>query len=636
MKTFNFAGDAETALRIVRECKDLIYDTETSGVDWKRNHTVGYVLGDTNNINMWVPVRCGGGGNLLDWKPLDTPTEGFLIHPFEQELAKAFKYRNDNKIGITVGHNLKFDAHFSANSGIMLGRDLYCTQNVEALLDEFARSYSLDACCAQHKVSAKKGKELYEHIAKKFGCAAERSAMEHYWRLSGDDPISVDYAVGDGVSTGALYKSQVREIEADHKSTLRADGTERSKSLKFIANIENQLIWTVFKMERTGIKVNTEYLDRLERSVNDEVNGIKSRLPKDFNPRSPNSVKKLCIDAGRTDWPLTEKGNPSYTEEFLSSFDEGKVVVELRQMTNLLNSFAMPLAKEHTFNGRVHANLNQMRGDDYGTISGRFSCNAPNLQQIPSRNKKISKAIREAFIADAGYVFVEVDAKAQEPRAFAHYSEDPNLVAGYFAKPSIDVHTAASKLLGLEREMAKRLNMGIFTGMQAPTLSDHLGVDISVGRDLFTRWFNAFPQVKSFQDTAKNAFAERGYVRTILGRLCRLESRKFAYRATSRIIQGFGADYIKLMLLLLDLECERTGLAQLLMTVHDSIVWQHADTQEGKAFSYHLAAMMCDVQVAPLNLAIPFEAEYHQGYTWAEAKHGIRTEFNKDGPINVH
>lgn len=833
--------NAEKALRMVREAKDLVYDTEGSGLDWRYNSPIGYVVGTHRGFDhggprsteiplctpddvVYVPVRHGGGGNLLGGKPLQTPTDAIEQHPFEKELAKAFDDRNRLGLGRVIGHHTKFDAHFSANVGIFLGRSMACTQNMQALLNEYQRSFSLDNCANEHGVESKKGEELYQHMATLFGGAATRDQMGNYWRLAGTDPLGYEYAVGDGVTTLQLYFSQLVKI--------------REEELEVVADLENDLIWTIFRMERTGMKVDLSQIDTLRSATEAKISELLRTLPNGFNARSPVQMKQLMDSHGHTDYPTTDLGNPSFTEKWLKTNPIGKTIIEIRQASNLLNSFVNPLAERHVYKGRVHATLNQLKSDDKGTISGRFSCSEPNLQQVPKRNKELAKPFRRLFIADENWVFWErdwsqclvagtqvmvpggtkniedmkpgdnvysydnagklvirrvldawctgeretvkikwrtngrtegelectpdhpirlidgtyktpqqmcqegpqgkrgatpywipvmalrrasqragagdykatylystgrdrikesrfvfehcagyspehvhhIDGNPQnnwpenlkgvsaaehgalhnhaithiipqvgtrkvyditvedthnfianeicvhncEPRLFAHYSQDPNLLAGYNAVPFVDAHSQTARLLGVERDpTAKRMNMGIFTGMQAKALAGHMNCSVEQAEEYLRKWFQAYPTIKNFQYKAKIRLQNRGYVKTVLGRRGRLEDRRFAYRAVSKIIQGGNADIMKYVLLKMDRFCEDTGdISRVLMTVHDSFNGQYQNTPEGRANFDEMVAMMEDVKSPPLNLTVPFVAEGHEGNNWSEASFG--------------
>lgn len=604
---------ASKTLRIVREADIVVYDTETSGLDWKRNYPVGYVIGDEHE-KCYIPVRHGGGGNLPDSnvRVPDSATSPIIIHSYEKALAQAFEDRKRNPANkrLIVGHHIKFDAHFSANVGIMLGRDLSCTQNYQALLDEYARSYSLDSCAKAHGVPAKRGQELYDRISNTFGCPADRKSMEHFWKMPGNDDEVVEYSIGDGITTLALWHEQRKDLE--------------EQDMLQVADLEDQLIWTLFRMERRGIKVDTEYLDWLIEEINNKVKEAYEQLPPGFNVRSSVQMKKYVEATGRTDWPLTEAGNPSFTEKWLKTFEEGRRIVNTRKWSNLANSFVVPLRDVHLHQGRVHAQLNQLKADDFGTISGRLSCSYPNLQQVPKHNKELAKLFRKAFIADEGMDFYEGDFSQCEPRLFAHYSQEPALIDGYNSVPFKDMHSVVAEMLKVERDpTAKRMNMGILTGMGPPMFAVHMGYDLDKAERLHRAWFNAFPAIKQFQNDATARMKDVGYVRTLLKRRGRMESIRTAYKAVSKIIQGGNADILKYKMLEMDKAIEAEGdTSHLLMSVHDSFEWQSPASVNGRKFSDFLLHLLAEVQGPPFNLRVPFVIEANKGRNWCEASFG--------------
>lgn len=608
------AERAEIALRMVREAPVLAFDVETSGLDWKTNWPVGYVT-SVGRESVYVPIRHAPGGNLIGCLPLVSPTGPFDRHPYEQALEKAFLARRS--LGhLTVGHNILFDCHFAANAGILLGRDLEDTQNNEAMIDEFTKHFSLDACARAHKVTEKLGDELYRLMADHFGGSPDRKQMEHFWRLPGNEPLAVDYSEGDGVSTYELWESQQRFITDD--------------DLTYIHRIESRLIWTIFKIERKGIRVDLERLAVVRKQIARQVEEAKMLLPEGFNSRSGPQVRELMERAGHTDWPTTTLGNPSFTEKWLKAKPEGRAIVRLRKLSNLDNSFLAPLAERHVHNGRVYCQLNQLKGDEFGTITGRFSCSRPNLQQVPKRDKELGPLYRSIFVPDDGMEFVEADYSQVEPRLFAHYSGEPTLIDGYNATPPLDMHEVVAQGLAVERDpTAKRMNMGILTGMQAPTFAAHMEWPLDRAREQFDAWFRLFPGIKQFQDSATSRFASRGYVKTILKRRARLESRRFAYRAVSRIIQGSNADLIKYKLLQCDEYLESEGLddiVQLLLTIHDSIALQNTMDEAGRAARKELIRICCDVQGPPFNLKVPFIMDVGIGPDWSVATYGDKNK----------
>lgn len=601
---------AETALRMVREAPLIAYDTETSGTDWKKNFPVGYVVATGWDSAVYVPVRHGGGGSLPDAavRVPQSPTDPYVQHRFEKELADAFVERN--RLGFkTIGHHVKFDCHMSANAGIMLGRNLIDTQINEALLDEHAKQYSLEACAKRRNVTHKRSQEMYDHLGRLFGIKNSRESMSHFWRTSGDDPMVVEYSVGDGISTFELFEAQTMLIEEEE--------------LTQVWEMECQLIWTLFRMERRGIRVDVEYLERTKQYIEEQVELAIQSLPPGLNVRSGPQLRKYFEDAGHTDWPETDKGNPSFTEKWLKTHEPGQKVVKVRKWTHMNNSFITPLLEEHVFNGRVHANINQLKNDDYGSPA-RLSCSNPNLMAVPKRDKELAPLFRKGFIADDGYTYFEDDYSQCEPCLFAHYSRDERLLEGYNSTPRVDVHDMVAKMLEVDRDTtAKRMNMGIFTGMQPNTFAVHMGWDVGLATEKWNQWFETFPGVKDFQREAKQAMLDRGWVRTLLKRRGRLEHPRWAYKAVSQIIQGGNADILKWALLKVDLLCEAEGdVLQVLMTIHDAFEGQYIPNEYGRKLRAEMNRIMLDVQSPPFNLRVPFAVDSGEGPDWAVASFG--------------
>lgn len=614
---------AELALRLVREAPVIAFDVETSGVDWKRNSVVGYVVTESADANCYVPIRHGGGGNLRGGQPL---TEAVVPRPmpvseFELQLAQAFDERNRRGF-LTIGHNLRFDCHLSANHGVMLGRNLNCTQITEALIDEYAGSYSLDACCKRHGVTEKKGDALYAHMAQLFGGEPERKIMQHFWRLAGDDPVAVDYAMGDGVSTLDLWRSQNDAVYQEDK-----DG----KTLENIFKLENELIWTVFRLERIGMRIDEGRLDWAFREVGRLVDEARAQagFAKDFNVRSTATVKDWLVGQGVTDFPRTDptprfpEGQISIRQKWLESHPAGAPIVAIRNALDLESKFLAPLRERHLFEGRVHATLNQLKQDDYGTVTGRFSCNEPNLQQISKRNKKLGKILRSVFIPDDDKTLYEADYSQAEPRTFAHYTQSAKIMEGYLRTPFVDMHSVVAHELGVDRgTVGKRLNMGMLTGLGPASLADHMDWPADRAKKTWEWYMNVFfPELRKFHSDASAVYKRRGFVRTMLGRRCNLKDSRFAYQAVSRIIQGAGADIIKYKLLEADKMCEADGdEVNIIMTIHDSFVFQAP--AEKKDFVDHLIARLSSVQEDPFNLRVPFLMDVGSGENWAIASYG--------------
>jgi DNA polymerase-1 len=600
--------DAELALQMVRTSKVLAYDTETTGLDV---HAVvcGYVFNDGDN-NVYVPVRHDRGGNIPDAKG------------FEFALNDAFNYRNRFAL-LTVGHHLAFDLRMSRRHGVYIRGPLECTMINESLINDENDGLSLDDCCRRHSVTAKKGAELYAHLSHNFGGLPDRKQMGNFWRLSGDDPIAVDYATGDGVSTLALWRAQQA-----HLDNIPEDGSGRS--LRQVHKLECDLIPYVDRMNAIGIKIAPEEkIAPIMNALDTDIKAAMALFPPGFNVRSPGDVETAYRKLGVTDFDTTAGGRPSFTEKWLSTNELGRAILNVRRLEKARDSFITPILKTHNQNGRVHPILNQYKTTEQtGTDQGRFSCTDPNLQAFPKRNKEVGSLVRQLFVPDAGDIY-DVDFSQQEPRLFAHYSEESKLIEGYNANPPVDVHDIAMQITSLDRDTAKRMGMGILTGMGYTSLAGHLGWSIDEATRGHRQYLDGMPRIREFQVLAKKVMERRGFVRTILGRIAYISDKRAMYKAVSRIIQGSGADHTKTMLLRACQFAEAEGNIDIMLTIHDSFIWQC----EPSANIKELVRIIEDVQSPPFNLAVPIPVEVTRGANWAEASYGKKIKSVGEGWI---
>lgn len=591
---------------IVQSQKDFAYDVETTGLDWKTKVVIGYSVSDGNE-GVYIPVRHTGGGNI---KYVDT-FEKLLAQKIDQHPAKI------------IGHNLKFDAHFSENHGIKLGDRLCDTMTREALINEHRISYALDACTKHYpNIRQKHGQELYQHIAQLTGCKPNRSAMGNYHFLSGDDPLAVEYAEVDTISAKQMRDKQDDKILEDN--------------IGLVENLEQHLTYVLQKMERKGIAVDLHEFDIVEKKVNDLSLAAHAVLPlKDdlgpINPRSNKDIQEYFEMCEIDDWPITDIGNPSFQKDYLETHPEGLMIVEARKYDHLISSFIDPFMG-YVHNGRIHTTFNQTRNEfGKGVGYGRLSCNGPNLQQVPKRDKFLGSIYRRIFIPDSNYVFVEYDHSQAEPRLYAHYSGEPVLVRGYSSVPFVDMHTIASELMGLTaklgqeegRKIAKNLNLGILYTMGAEKLSKKLKIPYEEAKKIIKQWYSIFRFVSGFSRLAQERASERGFVHTILGRRARFPDSRWAYRAANRVIQGSAADILKWKLVEIDRWIRENHLedyVHMLVNIHDAILFQvHKDAIDEIP---NLKDVFISVQGPPFNLKVPFDAEYHVGDNWAEASYG--------------
>lgn len=601
--------DAQQALNRLADpsTREIVYDCETTGLDYRSCFIVGHVLtfGPAPSDTYYVPVRHHEShqGNVH-------PCRDRKGHPFEVELSRIMNGRRDLH---SIGFNYMFDLMFLHEHGVGVVGTVEDAQVNAALLNEYARSYSLDSCCLAADAPSKKGEDLYKHLSAIFGGEPDRKQMQHFWKLSGDDAVGFDYAAGDGVATWALVAKQ-REM-------LAAQGLER------IYHIERDVTRVLYRMKKRGVRIDLEKLAEVRTYAEGMVaEGLKV-LPEGLNVRGPAQLKALFEERGYTDWPTTaptarfSNGQPSFKEEWLKTNPVGQAVLNVRKWEHLLNSFIGPLETTHIRDGRIHPTYYQMANDDFGTCTGRLSCSGPNLQQVPKRNKAIAKIFRPIFVPDIGMEWWDADLSQCEPRLLAHYSGAKVLMDGYLAHPPVDAHQAVTdgvNAIGvpIDREDGKRVNQTLITGGGKAKIVAMLGAR---GEEIYEAYFNAMPEVRNFQKESNSRFKNRGYVVSLLGRRARLEARDKSYLAMNRLLQCGNADVVKYAMVRVDKHFEENGdVCGLLNNVHDALSMQAPPDRKEEV----MEALRLFTDFGPgrhVPMRVPLQADYGVGPNWGVA-----------------
>lgn len=585
---------ADHALALIECARALVIDTETTGLSAREDRVCGWVFA-VEGVSLYLPVRHAGGGNLFE-----DPAE------FESQLAIAFAKRS--RLGLlTIGHNLPFDLWFAGKEGVIIDAPLEDTMLNEVLINDDLRDYDLEKCCRRHDVPGKQTADLYETLQRRFGRRGKAGPkmMADFHKLSGTDPLAVEYAAGDGVSTWELWKAQQEALDKDR--------------LREVWRLECTLLPKLARMRRRGIRVDLDYARAARTRLTADLEAALSVMPPHFEANSAGSVKSYYESQGIDWWPQTREGRPSFREAFLEESEAGQRVVAIRRLLKTRGTFIEPILETHAIEGRIHPDLVQFATGDYGTHTGRFSCRMPNLQAYPKRRKEIGRVVRPILVADEGFDFGEADVSQQEPRLYAHYGQDERLIAGYNSSPPTDVHTIASQRMGIDRDRAKTLGLSIFNGMQGRALAGRLKVDRLTAENLIEDFLDTFPGIRAFRKDAPRVARDRGYIRTILGRRCYFMDPRSTYMAVSRIIQGSAADQMKLMMLRAFEYCEAYPQVELLMSIHDSLMFQ---SWKGASLT-EFQRVLEDNSV--LNLLVPMPVEVKLGQHWGAASYGEET-----------
>ena len=365
-------------------------------------------------------------------------------------------------------------------------------------------------------------------------------------------------------------------------------GLIEKEEVSDIFELELRVLRSVIDMRTRGVRVNMDAAEQAQRGLGQQESALLKEIKDDYG-HSPDiwaaaSVAKVFDSAG-LEYPVTDGTKaPSFTKEFLAghSHELPRMIVKARELNKARTTFIETISKHQT-NGRIHADIHQLRSDGGGTITGRFSYSNPNLQQIPSRDEIIGPMIRNLFIPEEGCQWGAFDYSSQEPRIVVHYASitrdhDGHILSGaldfvdkYADDARSDFHQIAADIVGVPRKQAKTINLGLFYGMGVTKLAGQLGLNLSEGKELFARYHAELPFIKQLTDEVSNRASKRGSIRTLLGRKCRFDKwepasfgvhkplphkeafaeygshikRAFTYKALNALIQGSAADQTK-------------------------------------------------------------------------------------------
>ncbi len=399
-------------------------------------------------------------------------------------------------------------------------------------------------------------------------------------------------------------------------------------------NVEMPLIYSLAKMENTGVRVDEErlkkYADTLLEKIAKLEESITKKAGESFNINSPKQLgeilfEKLKLSGGKK----TKTGYSTAADVLEKLAPEHEIIrdiLEYRQLTKLNSTYATGLAGYIREDGRIHGTFNQTI-----TATGRISSTDPNLQNIPVRTEMGSK-IRDIFVPKEGYVFVDADYSQIELRVLASLSGDEKLIESYRSAADIHAATAAQvfhvpldEVTPELRRNAKAVNFGVVYGISAFGLSEDLSISRKEALDYINNYFKIYGGVKKFLDKQVADAKEKGYVKTMFGRIrpipeiksSNFMTRSFGDRvAMNSPIQGSAADIMKISMLKVDEALEKSGFdARIVLQIHDELLVEVKEDEAAKVSELVEKAMK-----EAVSLKVPLEVDAHIGKTWLEAK----------------
>jgi DNA polymerase I-like protein with 3'-5' exonuclease and polymerase domains len=589
---------------------EIAIDLETKDPDLTKMGS-GSVIGNGGVVGIAVavegwsgyyPIAHEGGGNM---------DKSMVIKWFQAVL----------KLPATkIFHNAMYDVCWIRNLGLSISGKIVDTMIASALVDENQMRYDLNNCSKRYTGKGKDESALY-NAAKEWGIDPKAEMYKLPAIYVGQ------YAEKDAEITLDLWRELKKEI--DHQD------------INSIFNLETELFPCLVDMRFLGVRVDVEGAHKLKQQLITEEKECLQKVKKEtqvdvqiWAARSIEQVfQKLSLPYDRTE----KTNSPSFTKNFLQNHPHPlvKQIAQAREINKAHTTFIDTIIK-HSHKGRIHAEINQLRSDNGGTVTGRFSYSNPNLQQIPARNKDLGPKIRSLFIPEEGHRWGVFDYSQQEPRLVVHYAALQNLygageVLDAYNDGDADFHSIVAEMADIPRDQAKTINLGLFYGMGKNKLQAELGVSKEKANGLFKQYHNKVPFVKQLMDNVMQRAQEAGKVRTLLGRLCRFHlwepnqfgihkalphdaaltehgpgiKRAYTYKALNKLIQGSAADMTKKAMI----ELYKEGIIPHIQ-VHDELDIS-VDGNEEK---------IIEIMENAVKLEVPNKVDYEFGSNWGNIK----------------
>ena len=413
-----------------------------------------------------------------------------------------------------IFHNAMYDVCWLRSYGIKINGRIVDTMVMASLLDENKFSYALNSVSFEY-LREYKDESVLKAEAEDRGL----NAKSELWKLP------------------AMYVGAYAERDAEltlnlfNKLNLEIKNADLSK----IFNLETDLFPCLIDLKIKGVRVDVPKAHKLKQQLASEEKQILLEIKKetgiDTQIWAARSIATV-FDKLKLSYKRTEKTDvPSFTKNFLSDHENPIVnkIAKAREINKAHTTFIDTIIKyEHK--GRIHADINPIRGSGGGTVTGRFSYSNPNLQQIPARNKQLGPLIRSLFIPEENHEWGCFDYSQQEPRLVVHFAAQSQFlskeesvieIVEKFKEGSVDFHQLVADMAQINRDQAKTINLGLFYGMGKAKLQAELELDTKKeAEDLFDKYHDSVPFVKDLMDSTSTKAAENGYIRTLGGRRC--------------------------------------------------------------------------------------------------------------------
>ena len=475
-----------------------------------------------------------------------------IAHAMTENLdpAETWDYLNkhlfQNKNIRKVFHNAMYDVCWIRSStGDMLKGELLDTMIAASVLDETRMRYSLDAISKIYLNETKYKYDLADQVLA-WSKGTIKDPMSNMHKLPYE--LVKGYAEQDVNLTLKLWTLFETKLDEILYVKINEKGIKEPKTCRKIFELETKLFPCLVDMKFKGVKIDVEkakaFGQRLEKTKNNIINYIARKPNNRIEMWAASSIKALLDHQNIEDYKVTKTGLPQLPKDYLSTHKNKylRLIAKARNFDKTKNTFIEGLLG-FVHEGRIHADINQIRSDDGGTVTGRFSMSNPNLQQIPSRGF-IGKKMRELFLPEDDCVWGSFDYSQQEPRIVVHYALKLGLpgtdnLKDEFNKEDADFHQIVADMAQISRTMAKTINLGLFYGMGKIKLASELNLTRQKANALFAAYHAKVPFVRQLSQDLIEFAEEHKLLFTLEDRFCRFNKWETRNREWNNLINRY-------------------------------------------------------------------------------------------------
>ncbi len=593
---------------------DIVLNFATNGLDWNNgHHPVGVTVSTLDGqLTRFLPFAFEGGGNL----------DEAVVKSWYHEQVKGKKIHNANT---------RFELHMSRWMGASL-EDQGCTftdiMHTAALLDDNRKRFALDVLAADFLPNEPVVGRLDERSHSRYG-ADEVAERELY----------------TAKLVGRLHDAMYPELA--------------KQELGDVQQLEDEVIPVVVEMEKNGSPLDVELMEQYFKECNDKYGALMLEIANDvgFNfDHSSSGWQRLFEQCGI---PPSD----SYKEEVLAGIEHPVIrKAHLAGQYASLNSKTFAAYRKLVGpDGILRYDINQLRGDEGGTVSGRFSIGY--VQQVPNHDNHFAVFgeelyPRRLYIADRtpidGWIpqYFEADAAQIEYRLFANLANNKQVLEAYAKDPKMSFHRMTWDMMKVYKpdmlySHQKNFNFAYQYGAKMVKLAVMMkfitaaeGEEIRANKrwsdprldkikEILSVWAKVMPEGDELLNRASHLakakcdkfckpgdklhrqYQHRGYIKTMLGRRSRFPDNYKTYIALNRVLQGTGADIMKRKLVELHNARKDTGLLMRL-SVHDAVTGDARMPETMSRVNEILNRQSFETKV-------PILWECKQGPNWADA-----------------